>query len=604
MPPPSAPATDVQVKPQKLGALKALWPFLYPHRWVVVCAFVALTIAAGSVLAIGQAIRRVMDHGFAGNAAFIDLYFVALLGVVCVLAAATFARYFLVTWLGERIVAEVRQAVYANVLTLDPAYYDELRTGEVISRLTADTTLIQTVVGSSVSIAMRNLLLFIGGSVLLVISSPKLAGFVFVLVPAVVGPIVLIGRRVRRLSRDSQDRVADLASHAGESLGAIQTVQAFCHEAVDTFRFNGISEKAFATAIRRTSARAWLTAIVMLLIFGAVDLVVWVGAKDVIADKMSGGELAAFVFYAIVVAGALGALSEVYGELQRAAGATERLIELLHAKSQIIEAVPALPLVRPPRGAVHFEAVEFHYPSRPHDRALNGFDLKIEPGANVALVGPSGAGKSTVFQLMFRFYDPQGGRVLFDSLDVRDLDPLALRGQLSLVPQDPVIFATDVTENIRYSRPGAGDDEVRLAADAANALGFIEALPEGFSTYLGERGVRLSGGQRQRIAIARAILRNPTVLLLDEATSALDAESERMVQSALERLKAERTTITIAHRLATVLKAERIFVMDKGRVVEAGSHDELIARSGLYAHYAALQFELGAGGDDLAAAGN
>ena len=595
---------DIQGERRKLSALSGLWPFLYPHRLVVAGAFVALAVAAGSVLAIGQAVRRVMDHGFSGDEAFIDLYFAALLGVVAVLAAATFARYFLVTWLGERVVAEVRQAVYANVLSLDSAYYDELRTGEVISRLTADTTLIQTVVGSSVSIAMRNLLLFLGGSVLLVISSPKLAGLVFILVPAVVAPIVLIGRRVRRLSRDSQDRVADVSNHAGESLSAIQTVQAFCHEAVDIFRFNRISESAFATAIRRTGARAWLTAIVMLLIFGAVDLVVWVGAKDVIADKMSGGELAAFVFYAIVVAGALGALSEVYGELQRAAGATERLIELLHAKSRIVEADPMVPLPKPSRGAVHFEAVEFHYPSRPQDRALNGFDLKVEPGSNVALVGPSGAGKSTVFQLMFRFYDPQSGRVLFDSVDVRELDPLALRGQLSLVPQDPVIFAADVTENIRYSRPGAGDKEVREAAAAANALDFIEALPEGFATYLGERGVRLSGGQRQRIAIARAILRNPTVLLLDEATSALDADSERMVQSALERLKAERTTITIAHRLATVLKADRIFVMDRGRVVEAGSHDELIARSGLYAHYAALQFDLGAGGPDLAAAGN
>ncbi len=586
---------------RRLGALRELWPFLWPHRLVMLAAFAALVVAAGSVLAIGQAVRRVVDNGFSGDNAFIDLYFLALLGVVTVLALATFARYFLITWLGERVVADMRGAVYANVLTLDPSFYDELRTGEVLSRLTADTTLIQTVVGSSVSIAMRNVLLFLGGGVLLVISSPKLAGLVFIMVPAVVAPIVLIGRRVRRLSRDSQDRVADVSNHAQEGLSAVQTVQAFCHEAVDIFRFNRIAEGAFDTAIRRTRARALLTAVVMLLIFGAVDLVVWIGAKDVIAGEMTGGELAAFVFYAIVVAGALGALSEVYGDLQRAAGATERLIELMNARTQIVDAPVPTPLPKPSRGAVTMQEVDFHYPTRPDDPALSGFSIDVAPGQTVALVGPSGAGKSTVFQLLFRFYDPQAGRLTFDGVDLRDLDHLALRGQLSLVPQDPVIFAASVNANIRYGRPGAPDSEVRSAAEAANALEFIEALPDGFETYLGERGVRLSGGQRQRIAIARAILRNPTVLLLDEATSALDAESERMVQSALERLMADRTTIVIAHRLATVLKADRIFVMDKGRIVESGTHHELLAGGGLYAHYAALQFDLA--GASLAAAG-
>jgi ATP-binding cassette subfamily B protein len=577
--------------PKKLGGLWRILPYLRPYKWSVLGALAALIVAAGTVLVIGQAIRRVMDFGFSGVNPMVDQYFIGLMAVVAVLAAATFARYYLVTWLGERLIADLRSDIYSHVINLSPAFFDHTRIGEVLSRLTADTTLIQTVIGSSASIAMRNILLFAGGSVLLVFSSPKLAGMAIILVPAVVLPIVIFGRQVRRLSRDSQDRIADVSSYAEETLNAVQIVQAFCHEAIDIMRFNIAVESSFNTAIKRTRARAWLTALVMLLIFGAVDLVVWAGAKDVIAGDMSSGELAAFVFYAIVVAGALGALSEVYGELQRAAGAGERLLELLQVENDI--ALPENPVAMPlpGEGAVAMSDVTFHYPSRPEGAALRNFNLTVNPGETIALVGPSGAGKTTVFQMLLRFYDPQSGEVRVDGVAATHADPLALRGRISLVPQDPVIFAASVTENIRYGRPGASDDEVRAAAKAANAAAFIEALADGYDTYLGERGTRLSGGQRQRIAIARAMLRNSPILLLDEATSALDAESERLVQKALNTIMKGRTTIVIAHRLATVLRADRIVVMDQGEVVEQGRHDELVKLGGLYAHLAALQFD-------------
>ena len=577
-------------KSTSVASLRRILPFIAPYKWIVAAAGVALVVSASSVLAIGQAIRRVIDHGFGQEQGLIDQYFLALLGVVCILAAATFARYFLVTWLGERIIADIRKAVYSHVIGLSPAFFETTRTGEVLSRLTADTTLIQTVVGSTASIALRNILMFVGGTVLLVISSPKLTGLVFALLPVVILPILVFGRKVRRLSRDSQDRIADITNYAEESLGAIQVVQAFCHEFLDRLRFGKITDDAFVVAILRTRARAWLTALVMLLIFGAIDAVVWIGANDVISGTMSGGQLAAFVFYAIIVAGSLGALAEVYGELQRAAGATERLVELLSVNSSIIVANAPEPLPSLGSCAISFKEVTFEYPSRPDLPALKRFNLEVASGETVALVGPSGAGKTTVFQLLLRFYDPQEGAVLLDEINLRHADPTEVRSKISLVPQDPVIFAANARENILYGRPDASEEQIAAAADAAKASDFIESLPDKYLSFLGQKGILLSGGQRQRLSIARAILADPPVLLLDEATSSLDAESERAVQEALEGLMADRTTIVIAHRLATVLKADRIVVMEHGTVVEMGRHEDLVKQNGLYARFAALQF--------------
>ena len=575
---------------ESIKVLAHIFGFLRPYRARVLAALVSLIVAAGAVLAIGQALRRVVDFGFSADSAVLDQYFLALLGIVALLALATYGRYYNVSALGERVVADIRRNVYDHIIGLSAEFFETTRTGEILSRLTTDTTLIQSVVGSSASVALRNLLIFVGGSILLVFSSPKLTGLVFLIVLGVVLPIVFFGRRVRRLSRESQDRVADVGAFAGESLDAVRTVQAFGREDDNRQRFGSVVEAAYATAVQQIKSRALLTGIVILFVFGAVDLVLWIGARDVISGEMTGGQLAAFVFYAVMVAGSVGSLSEVYGDLQRAAGATERLMELLATKSNI--AAPAAPadMPEPARGAVRLEDVTFSYPTRPEITALNAFSLSVAPGERIALVGPSGAGKTTVFQLLLRFYDPDVGRVSIDDIDLRDALPESVRARIGLVPQDPVIFADDVWANIRYGRPDASDDEVRAAATAAAATEFVERLPEGFGTYLGERGAQLSGGQRQRISIARAVLRNPTILLLDEATSALDAENESMVQRALESLMEGRTTIVIAHRLATVLKANRIVVLDAGNVVATGTHSELMAQGGIYARLAELQF--------------
>ncbi|MCE2491433.1 MAG: ATP-binding cassette domain-containing protein [Alphaproteobacteria bacterium] len=596
------PLIEDRPKGDSVNVLRHIAGFLRPYRLRIVSALVSLIVAAGAVLAIGQALRRVVDFGFSADSTVLDQYFLALLGVVALLAVATYGRYYAVSSLGERVVADIRHKVYQHVVGLSPEFFESTRTGEILSRLTTDTTLIQSVVGSSASVALRNMMIFAGGSILLIVSSPKLTGLVFLIVLLVVLPIVFFGRRVRRLSRESQDRLADVGTFAGESLDAVQTIQAFGREDANRRRFGGIVEAAYTTALRQIKSRALLTGIVILFVFGAVDIVLWIGARDVISGAMTGGQLAAFVFYAVMVAGSVGSLSEVYGDFQRAAGATERLMELLGTSSRISAPESPVSLPRPARGAIRFDRVTFRYPARPGYRALASYSLSVSPGERLALVGPSGAGKTTVFQLLLRFYDPESGRVSIDGTDLRDARPEDVRQHIGLVPQDPVIFADDVWSNIRYGRPEATDREVRAAAEAAAAAEFVKRLPDGYGTFLGDRGTQLSGGQRQRISIARAILRNPTILLLDEATSALDAENERVVQRALETLMEGRTTLVIAHSLATVLKADRIVVMDAGDVVANGTHAELMAQGGLYARLAQLQFETSEDADTVAAA--
>jgi len=580
-------------KSKRIGALAALWPFMRPYRGIMVLAVVALTVTAMVSLILPLAVRRVVDNFGTADALLLDQYFLAALGIAGLLALGTAVRYYLVTRLGERVVADIRKAVFDRTIGMSPAFFERIMTGEVLSRITTDTTLILSVIGSSVSVALRNVLMLVGGIALLLYTSPKLTGLVLLVVPFVIVPIVVLGRRLRALSRENQDWIASSSGQASEALLSAQTVQAFTHEAPSRAAFAEVTEKSFVSARKRIGVRAVMTAIVIFLIFAGIVGVLWIGARDVRSGVMTVGELVQFVIYSVMVAGGVGALTEVWGELQRAAGATERLVELLTAEDAVADPAQAVALPARARGEIVFEDVAFSYPARPGVSALDGVTLHVAPGETVALVGPSGAGKTTVIQLLLRFYDPQRGVIRIDGRDLRDMARADFRQQIALVPQDPVIFATTARENIRFGRPGASDAEVEAAARAAAADGFLRALPDGYDTYVGERGVMLSGGQKQRIAIARAILRDAPVLLLDEATSALDAESERAVQQAVEHLAEGRTTLIVAHRLATVKRADRIVVFEGGRIVAQGRHEELVAEGGLYARLARLQFTEG-----------
>ncbi len=583
-------STEERAKSRKIGSLRALAPFFAPYRMTLAAAMAALIATACISLVLPLAVRRVVDGFESSAAALLDEYFLAALGIAGLLAMGTGLRYYLVTRLGERVIADIRMAVFNRMVGMSPAFYEKIMTGEVLSRITTDTTLILSVISSSISIALRNMILLVGALIMLVVTSPKLAGLVVLLIPLIVVPIIILGRRLRALSRESQDWIAASSGNASEALLSVQTVQAFTHEEQSRTAFGDVTETSFKAAHKRVAVRAVMTVIVIAVAFAGIVSVLWVGARDVRADAMTTGELVQFVIYAIILAGSVGALSEIWGELQRAAGATERLVELLNAEDSVDEPEHPKALDGPMSGQVSFEEVTFRYPARPEQVALDAVSFDIAPGETVAIVGPSGAGKSTLIQLLLRFYDPTSGAIRVDGTDLRDLPRAAFRKYMALVPQDPVIFAASARDNIRFGRPGASDAEVEAAAEAAAAHGFLEALPEGYDTYVGERGIMLSGGQKQRIALARAILRDAPILLLDEATSALDAESERAVQHAIDQLSEGRTMLIIAHRLATVKKADRILVFEDGRIAAEGTHKSLVADGGLYARLARLQF--------------
>jgi ATP-binding cassette, subfamily B, bacterial len=576
----------------RLRPLLALAPYVARYRGRALLAFISLTVAAITTLVVPIAVRRMIDFGFSPEGiALINSYFSVMIAVVAVLAAASASRYYLVMTIGERIVADLRRDVFAHLISLSPSFFDSARSGELVSRLTADTTQIKSAVGASVSIALRNMMLFIGATTMMVITSPKLSGFVLLAIPVIVIPLVAFGRWVRRLSRNAQDTLADASAYASELVGAIRTVQAYTSERLATARFGGEVEQAYEAARSSTRARAVLTLIIIFIVFSSVVAILWVGSHDVLTGEITPGRLGQFVLYAAFAATGLGQLSEVWGEVSAASGAAERLFEILRVKSQITAPPQPVALPQPARGDVGFDKVSFAYPARPDVLAIDDVSLSVKAGEKVAIVGPSGAGKSTLFHLLLRFYDPARGTISLDGVPVKSADPVELRSRIALVPQDTVVFAATARENIRFGRPDATDAEVERAADLAHASEFLRRLPGGFEAQLGERGVTLSGGQRQRIAIARAILRDAPLLLLDEATSALDAESETLVQTALEELMRHRTTLVIAHRLATVLSCDRIMVMDQGRIVEHGTHAELVAANGLYARLARLQFE-------------
>jgi len=584
-------ATDTPRPSRRLGALRGLWPFLKPHRALAIGWLVFLGLSSGASLTLPLAFRHIIDKGFGhASQAAINETFIALFGVALVLAVATAARYFCITLLGERALASLRQTLYAQVIRLDVAFFERSRVGELLSRLSADTEVVQALIGSGVSVALRSVVMLVGASAMMVWTAPSLAGLTALVIPAVMLPILVFGRRVQKLSRASQDRLADAAAIANETLNASTAVKAYARENIESTRYSHAILRALATARRRIGMRALLTMAVIVLVFGAITLVLWAGAQHVLTGTLDPGVLGQFVLYAVFAAGSVAGLSEVWGDVLRAAGAMERLGELLAERPEIVAPAQPLALPRSISGALRFDGVSFHYPSRPDAPALHDFTLDVRPGETVALVGPSGAGKSTVFSLLLRFYDPQSGRISIDGVDLRAVTLDDLRGAIALVPQETVIFSGSAADNIRFGRDGASDEEVREAARAAEAHDFISALHDGYQAEMGERGVRLSGGQRQRIAIARAILRDAPLLLLDEATSALDAQSEAAIQQALARLEQGRTTLVIAHRLATVQRADRIVVLDGGRIVAQGTHESLLAEGGLYAELARLQF--------------